>query len=421
MIGSSAAKRVTFLMVLLSEFVNLLGAGMAAITVTLMVYEETDGASTLATLLAVRMFTSIFFSPFAGVIVDRFSQRRVLLAANAVLGATVAALFWMAQAGRVDFALIAAVFVVQALADSVAQSLIVSIVRHLATDAELVRSNSLVYLVQSVPQVLAPAGGAWAYGVFGPGTVLGASVITLALSVSLMGVFARSLPVVDQGGGGTPYAHVMTGFRFIWGNCGLRRLQLSYSALNLFNGLSAGGLVAYVTGHASAAGWGLYSALGGVGLMAGALFMTVSRRPYRNEVLLPVSQGIAAVIGRILLVVPGLHWLWYFGSFGRNAMLQITGGPMTAIWQRQAPVESLGVVTGCRRLLSQGPYPFALAAGGFLYDWWAASGTQSEGMFFVYLGLAELAAISPWLWGPVREIFIAENTPAHQERVAAGV
>ncbi|WUD76007.1 MFS transporter [Streptomyces sp. NBC_00510] len=407
--STAAVKRAAFLTILVSEFLNLLGAGMASIAVTLTVTTKTGEAATLAVLLAVRTFTSVFFAPFAGVIVDRFHQRHVLLGSNAVLAATVAALFFIVRDDQIDFVLIGVVFVVQALADSVAQSLIVSVVRHLASDVDLVRSNSLVYLVQSVPQILAPAIGAWTYAVSGPDIVLGTSLTGLLLSFSLMAVPARRLPVVERGPRQSPFAHVAAGFRFIWAHRGLRRLQLSYSALNFFNGLSAAGLVAYVTRHAGSVGWGSYSAFGGAGLVSGALYMTLRKRPHRADVLLPVAQATAAVAGRILLVVPGAHWLWYLGSFGRNAGLQLTGGPMTAIWQRQSPGDALGVVSGCRRLISQGAYPVAVIIGGLSYDWWTTA-VDSDGMFFTVLGVAELAAISLWLFGPVRAVFVAENT-----------
>ncbi|MFI8180811.1 MFS transporter [Actinacidiphila glaucinigra] len=413
--STAAVKRATFVAILVSEFLNLLGAGMASIAVTLTVTTRTAEASTLAVLLAVRTFTSIFFAPFAGVIVDRFHQRHVLLGANGVLTLTVTALFFIVRANHVNFVLIGVVFVVQALADSVAQSLIVSVVRHLANDVDLVRSNSLVYLVQSVPQILAPAIGAWTYAVSGPDIVLGTSLTGLLLSFSLMVVLARGLPVVERGPWQSPFAHVAAGFRFIWSHRGLRRLQLSYSALNFFNGLSAAGLVAYVTRHAGSVGWGSYSAFGGVGLVSGALYMTLRKRPHRADVILPVAQATAAVAGRILLAVPGAHWLWYLGSFGRNAGLQLTGGPMTAIWQRQSPGDALGVVSGCRRLISQGAYPVAVIIGGVSYDWWTTA-VSSDGMFFTVLGVAELAAISLWLFGPVRAVFVAADTPVGEQR-----
>ncbi|MFD8077003.1 hypothetical protein ACFV3E_30610 [Streptomyces sp. NPDC059718] len=164
-----------------------------------------------------------------------------------------------------------------------------------------------------------------------------------------------------------------------------------------------------MTRHAGSVGWGSYSAFGGVGLVSGALYMTLRKRPHRADVLLPVAQATGAVVGHILLVVPGAHWLWYLGSFGRNAGLQLTGGPMTAIWQRQSPGDALGVVSGCRRLISQGAYPVAVLIGGLSYDWWTAA-VDSDGMFFTVLGAAELAAVSLWLFGPVRAVFVAENT-----------
>lgn len=411
MISPPSARRTTFLVILVSEFLNLLGSGMAAIAVTLLVYSRTHGAGTLAVLLAVRTFTGIFFSPFAGVIVDRFQQRHVLLASNALLTGTVAALFCMARFDRINFVLIALVLIVQALAGSVAQSLLINIVRHLAADADLVRSNSLVYLVQSVPQVLAPAAGAWVFSVTGPSAVLGASLCGLVLSLGLLTVFARGLPAREPVTWRSPFAHMATGFRFIWGNRGLRRLQLSYAAINFFNGLSAAGLVVYVTGHVGSRGWGLYSALGGVGLVGGALWMTVKKRAYRTDVLLPAAQGTAAVVGRVLLAVPGAHWLWLLGNVGRNGGIQVTGGPMTAIWQRQSPQDAMGVVSGCRRLISQGPYPLATLIGGFSYDWWTRE-FGGGGTFFVVLGLAELAMTSLWMFGPVRAVFRAENVPA---------
>ena len=78
----------TFYILLFGQSISLLGTGMTRFAVMIWAYEQTKSATALALLGFFNCLTYNITSPFAGVYVDRWSRRRVMLIADFSAGLT---------------------------------------------------------------------------------------------------------------------------------------------------------------------------------------------------------------------------------------------------------------------------------------------------------------------------------------------
>ena len=66
----------SFIKLILASVISRFGDSIDAIAYSLMIYELTGSTLLLGTILAVNAIPGIIFSPFSGVLVDRFSKRK---------------------------------------------------------------------------------------------------------------------------------------------------------------------------------------------------------------------------------------------------------------------------------------------------------------------------------------------------------
>ena len=136
-------------------------AGYWAYNVALLavVYDRTGSLGWVAAATVGRFVPSIAFSPYAGVLADRFEQVRVMVASNLVAGASQAALAVTALAtGPVPLIIVLAGSMgAEATAVTPAMA---AVVPRVVDEDDLAAANALRGVIENVVQVAAPAAGA---------------------------------------------------------------------------------------------------------------------------------------------------------------------------------------------------------------------------------------------------------------------
>ncbi|MGL5810175.1 MAG: hypothetical protein ACRCYQ_09540 [Nocardioides sp.] len=167
-----------------------------------------------------------------------------------------------------------------------------------------------------------------------------------------------------------PFHGALKGIGFIVGNRDYLRVQLLFSTFNLFNGLGAAVLIAYVLARSgeSPAALAAVNTASVVGTLLGGAAVAAIGSSISRHRLIGGSLLAAGLVGRSLLGSTDNIALWGAASLVRGMGVQGSNAPLLAIWQEHVPRERQGRVFGARRLLGQGPYPIAVAAGGLLAD-----------------------------------------------------
>lgn len=183
-----------------AQIISLLGSGVTTVGLALFAYQLTGGASATAVIgnaLTLRILAFLMFSQPAGVIADRVSRKRILIAADVIRFALLALFPFITSVWQV-YALIFAINAVTAFFTPTFESSIPEVVG----DEHYVKALSLSRVATDVEAVAAPAVAGLLVAVLGLRWVFWFDAFTYLISASLVALVAmphvkRSLPEIS--------------------------------------------------------------------------------------------------------------------------------------------------------------------------------------------------------------------------------
>lgn len=343
----------------------------SSLAVSLVLFEESSSATVLAVSTFLGSAAAIYLAPLIGGATDFFSRKTSICAVNILNAVSMACMAWATIVHNMVLMLVF-VFLTAICATALALTLQAS-VRLLRTENDLTKINGFLGLIDSAPVLIGPLVGALIYTLRIPATVFlldAALSVVGAIVVSLLIWPKQEKPArsrITYFGG-----NIIQGFKFIYSHKDLWRLQISFAAYNFAAGLCVPVVIVFVLTLPSntAPEWNLSASniSGAIGLMIGSALVVRYATRISRENMVCGSMFFGSLFGRALLVMASNIWLVLPGMLLRNAMVQTTNAPLTALWQERTPKEIQGIVFGCRRLIGQGLFPIAVALGGVLTD-----------------------------------------------------
>ena len=403
--GMSAPLRLREFRLLFSgQCVSNLGDWLDFIALTVLIaYVWEMGPSALAALSIAIAVPWIFVAPFAGVWVDRWPKKRVLVGTDLVRAALVAGLI-VAPSLPV---LLVLVFLKTSVATFFAPADQATI-RIVVPESQLHQANALSQLVTQSTKIIGPALGGLIVAVASPRVAFGIDAVTFLVSAAIL---SRLRPIDDPSARraeddgedeGGYWSELREGLAYIAARRALVLCIVGFGAtiflLFCFDSLSA---LAFQQLGVSKALFGL--AIAGIG--AGGVLGTIAVGRYGGEVnpFLLLGGGTAIVGGCVTLLGVALladlgapPWIW-------TPVLMVVGvasaGILVAsptIIQKETPPELMGRVSTSATAIPTGLQMFAPIAGAAVAEW------QSVGFLFAVaggalaaLGLAVVAARVP--------------------------
>ncbi len=142
------------------QFVSLIGTGMTRFAVIIWAYQQTESATTLALLGFFSFIPYAIVSPVAGVVVDRFDRRKVMLVSDGLVGIVTILLLLMYSSGRLEiWHLFVAEFLIGSF-ESFQRPAYTAATTMLVPKESLGRINGLRNLAINASRVVAPFRGA---------------------------------------------------------------------------------------------------------------------------------------------------------------------------------------------------------------------------------------------------------------------
>lgn len=124
-------------------------------------YADVTGSATiLATLLALAQIPQIFISPFAGVIVDRFDRRKILIVTDAVVAFTFLVLGFLFHTGDAPLIFVYGMVFITATCSAFAVPALQATIPLIVPPKRLTRLVSLGQIITAIPSVIGPVAGA---------------------------------------------------------------------------------------------------------------------------------------------------------------------------------------------------------------------------------------------------------------------
>ncbi|MBF4618955.1 MFS transporter [Clavibacter sp. VKM Ac-2873] len=396
--GSGLGGSPGFLLLWGAQSISTLGASSASFVLGLQVFGDTGSAVALAVLTVMSSTGNIYLAPLAGAFADRIGHRRAAILANVVLAIVSAGMFTASLIGPGRLlGVVYPLVLVSAIAASTLTLTLTASVRRMRQDADLTRINGVTTLLQRAPVIVAPVVGAALYATVAPASVFLVDGLTSLGCVAALLVVRWDAPPAPGPRRANPFPGAREGIAWILRHRGIRDMQIGFAGLNLFNGLGVTATTAYVILLAgrqwgSASGLAAYTVSAAIGLVAGAAVVAWRGDRIPRLVAITCMPLVLGLVGRASLGVTDALVLVVAAGFVRNAAIQLQGAPLAAVWQESAPPAQQGSILGGARLLGQGPYPFAVLAGGGLIALLAPLG-QEEAMrvVLVIAGVGEAA------------------------------
>jgi MFS family permease len=292
----------------LSQLVSTCGDTLHYIALVVLVYQLTGRGAAVAVLVAAEILPVLVLGPVAGVVIDRFSRKAVLIGSDLVRAVLVLTLLW--PQGAWHAYLVAAGL---AAANTFFSPTVQAVIPAITTEEQGLAANSVAWSTGRLVQILASAiaGGLIAY--VGTRLVFGLNALTFVVPALLivrlqLPAHAGQLGEQTKRGLTSFVAEARAGLVFARHDAFVWRLLLVQAIASFAVGATGAMLVVLAEEHLHLPPAGFAWLIGaiGVGALVGPLIPNVLARDYRDARWLFVPYVIRGVGDALLAVVTSL-------------------------------------------------------------------------------------------------------------------
>jgi MFS transporter, DHA3 family, macrolide efflux protein len=362
-----------FTLVWVGQLVSVLSTNMTAFALTIWVFEETGSVTALGLMQVFFITPYLLITPFAGVMVDRYDRKLMMMVSDMVAGlATIAILILQSQGMLQVWQLyVAAIF--QGLGNAFQWPAYSATISLMVPKEQYGRANGMMSLIDSGPGVLAPLMAGALLPLIGLVGILSLDVTTFILAVGIL--FFVSIPQPARTwDGAQPHDNIFReasfGFKYIFARPSLLGLQLVFFFGNLCLGIVFTLLAPMIllrTGN-NTVSLGLVQSAGAIGGVVGGIAMSLwggfKRRVHGVLAGWMISSFFASLIGLSV-------WLpVWIGAMALSSLFgPLINGSNQAIWQSKVLPDMQGRVFSARTLIAWLPNPIAPLIAGILADY----------------------------------------------------
>lgn len=359
----------TFLLIWIGQLVSSLGSALTRFGLGVWVFEKTGSATQFALILFFAVLPGILLSPVAGAYVDRWERKRVMIAADAgaALGTLVIALLLFL--GRLEmwhiYTVVAtggALGAFQGPAHGATTSLLVP-------KEQFTRAMGLVQFGQAGVRIVAPVAAAALMGIIGFRGILLIDFATFLFAAGTLLVIAIPDPRRAPARGKKPpiWREAAYGWRYLLERRGLAGLVAVFAVVNLAMAIAQGVYQPMVLSTASRTALGTVSSVGGLGMLAGSLLLSVWGGPRRRMYGVLGAAGLAGLF-HVLFGVRAAVPVWAVALFGVMFTVPFVTGSVTAVMMRKVAPDVQGRVFATIQMVAMSSAPIAYLVAGPLAD-----------------------------------------------------
>lgn len=289
-----------------AQLVSTIGSALTSLAASILVYRITGSALSVGLMLMATAAPSIFLGLFAGVFVDRYDRKRIMIAADLVRAVLVVTIPFFVESN------IAWLYIIVLLTSSVGQFFEpaqASVLPEVASDQELAAANSLM----AISSFGATAVGFAASGLLAQISIEWAFYIdALTFLISALCILLTRVPRVkaeENTNVSVVFRNMRDGFGFLFGNPVLRSTFLIFPIMGISFGLGNALLLPFATEalHADEFQYGIQEGMTSLGFVAASLLMAriADRLPAGQWLTISfVTMGICQMIYSQLNSIP---------------------------------------------------------------------------------------------------------------------
>jgi MFS transporter, DHA3 family, macrolide efflux protein len=361
-----------FTIIWIGQLVSTIGSQMTGFALEIWVWQKTGQVTTLTSIALLSLLPGIFIAPVAGVIVDRYSRKFLMIVGDTISIGTnlIILLFYLTDSLQIwhlyTVGIIECIFYqFQRLAYSASISMLVP-------KQNYTRASSMEFLSSYGTMVIAPALAGFLYYTVGFSGIVLIDVITFLLAVATV-IFTRiPQPVSTQ----APHSQKATilselqfGFRYVKAHPGLSALLITVALFNfpveISDALYLPMILARTQNNVTVLG-SLASAAG-IGGVIGATFMNIWGGPKRR--IYGVLIGMIGVgLSKLMFGLSQTVLIWIPAQICSSLNFPLIGGAEQTIWLNKVSPDQQGRVFAFNEMIQKITVAMAFLVAGSLAD-----------------------------------------------------
>ncbi len=361
-----------FIVIWIGQIVSVLASGMSQFGLTIWMYQQTESATAMGLMQVFFITPFLVLSPFAGVMVDRYNRKLMMMVSDLVAILATGGIFLLLSLGKLEFWHLYVAAALNGIGNTFQWPAYSAAIGAMIPKEQLGRANGLMSLMEAGPGVVAPLLAGALLPVIGLKGLLSIDVVTFFFAVGALAVVFIPQPKQSEEGKqaqGSMLKEAAFGFRYIFARPSLLGLQMVFFFGNLFSGIAftvfspmilartnqdslifgtvqTAGAIGAVIGGVLMSAWGGFKRRI-TGVLGGWILFGILFAPFGSKLGLPAWLA-ASVLGS--LISPLI-----------NASNQ-------AIWQSKVAPDLQGRVFSARRLIAWFTNPISPIIGGTLAD-----------------------------------------------------
>lgn len=365
----------TFLIVWIGQVVSLLGTKLTEFALGFWIldqtYQDTGTITQFALTIVFMYLPKVLISPLAGVLIDRWNRRSVMIASDLGSGAIAIAILLLVSTDSLAVWQIYLALIISSTLNAFQQPAYTAAISQLVPANNLSRANGMVQASFAIAKIAAPAIAGLLLNHFGLKTILFVDLTTFSIAiVTLITVkfpsykrhTKRRRKIIDR-----VITDAVAGWSYIVSRPGLVRL-VCFIAISYFTmGMLEVVLWPLLYQPGSTEQLGIVLSIGGCGMLLGSVLMSIWSGP-RNRVRAIIGfvgfQGLIVLLGGLKISPIVLA----VGIFGYLFSQPIIVSCNQAIWQTKVPSRLQGRVFALQQTLERSLAICAYLLAGPLVD-----------------------------------------------------
>lgn len=364
----------SFLTLWLGQTISILGSGMTWFAFTIWAWQQTGQPTTLSMVAFFAFLPTVVFTPLAGVFVDRWNRKFVMLLSDAAtaIGTLIILLLYTTSTLEIWH-----VYIISATAGFFTAfqypAYLAAVTTMLPKD-QYGRAQGLLGLSPALSGILAPVVAASLLGRIGMQGIMTVDLVTFLFAFATLAWVRIPAPAVSQVGlfsRSSIWKELLFGFDYIRQRVGLRSLTVLFMLSNFFLAIGAtlvAPMVLSQTGNSEGILASVQS-VGAVGGVSGGIVLSFWGGPKQRINGILLGGAGACIMGIFWLGLGTTFLIWAIGSFFFAFFEPIVEGGNLAIWQTKVEADVQGRVFSARQLLVQIPYLLGIFAAGPLAEY----------------------------------------------------
>jgi MFS family permease len=364
----------TFSIIWLGTFISIMGTAMTRFALLVWAYEQTGQALTTALLGFFGILLYVLFSPIAGVMVDRYDRRAIMVIADSCSAAMSLFLLIQHQNNSLQIWHLYLLELLTGGFDAFYLNAYSTTITLMVPKEQYGRASGMRSLATETSRVVAPALGGLLLGWVGLGGVLAIDVASFIIGFTplLLLPVPRSprqdIPPISLA---TFIADLRAGLRYIVDRAALRDLLWIYGGINLLGALTWFGVLAPMvlarTGQDELTLAAVQGAMGAGGVIGG-LVITLWGGPKNRIHGILGWCGVSFLLGDLIIGLGQAPVFWMLGTFLGSLFIPLVVSSEQSLWGTKVDRAIQGRVFAVKDMLRGASVLVGYILGGLLAD-----------------------------------------------------